>query len=97
MSLTLANAAEVLDHCFASTPNGGFTRTSHHAGHISPGDLWRPEQGGRPRTVTELRRHADRIILTDQLGDTYSYPTTAVLPTAVVDPLVSNPDDLVRG
>lgn len=94
MSLTLDNAAEVLDHCVAGTPNGGFTRTSHHAGHIGPGDLWRPKQGGRPHTVTELRRHHDRIFLIDQAGETYSYPATAVLPTAVVDPLEANPDDL---
>lgn len=90
MSLTLANAAEVLDHCPAITPNSGFTRTSHHAGHLSPGDLWRPEQRGRPHTVTELRRHHDEIVLIDQVGQTYGYPINAVLATAVADPLMSN-------
>jgi hypothetical protein len=95
VSLTLANAAEVLDHCASKTPGGGFTRTCHHAGHLSPGDLWRPEQRGRPHTVTELRRHADRIILIDQAGETYSYPTNAILATAVADPLMSVPTELV--
>ena len=48
MSLTLANAAEVLDHCVTTTGTGGFTRTFHHAGYLEPGDLWRPERwGGR--------------------------------------------------
>ncbi len=87
MSLTLDNAAEVLDHCVANTANGGFTRTSHCAGHISPGDLWRPQQEDRPHTVTELKRRTDRVILIDQIGETYSYPVDAVLPTAVPDPL----------
>ncbi len=87
MSLTLDNAAEVLDHCVANTANGGFTRTSHCAGHIGPGDLWRPEQWNRPRTVTGIRRRADQIILIDQTGETFSYPAHAVLPTAVPDPL----------
>jgi len=96
VSLTLANAAEVLDHCAATTPNGGFTRTSHHAGHLEPGDLWRPEQWGWPHTVTELRRHADRITLIDQVGHSYSYPINTVLPTAVADPLVLIPSELVR-
>jgi len=53
MCLTLANAAEVLDHRTAPTPAGGFTCTSHHAGHLAPGDMWRPEPTERPRTVTE--------------------------------------------
>ena len=95
MSLTLANAAEVLDHCVANTANGGFTRTSHCAGHISPGDLWRPGRCDRPRTVTELRRRDDRVILIDQIGETYAYPVDAVLPTAVPDPLVPRVGELV--
>lgn len=96
MSLTLANAAEVLDHCVTTTGTGGFTRTFHHAGYLEPGDLWRPERLGWPHTVTELRRHVDQITLVDLLGDTYSYPTNAVLATAVADPLVSTRADLVH-
>lgn len=96
MSLTLANAAEVLDHRVTTTPNGGFTRTTHHAGYLGPGDLWRPEQWGLPHTVTELRRHAGRIVLIDQVGETYTYPTNAVLATAVADPLVSAHTELVH-
>ncbi len=87
MSLTLANAAKVMDHCAANTANGGFTRTSHCAAHISPGDLWCPQERAEPHTVTELRRRDDQLILVDQMGETYRYPVTAVLPTAVPDPL----------
>ncbi len=96
MCLTLANAAEVLDHRTAPTLAGGFTCTSHHAGHLAPGDMWRPEPTERPRTVTELRRHADLVTLVDQVGDTYSYPVNAILPTAVPDPLVVTPRILFR-
>ncbi len=91
MSLTLANAAEVLDHCAANTPGGGFTRTSHRAGHIDPGDLWRPQPFERPHTVTEVRRRREEVVLIDQVGDSYSYPVQAVLATAVSDPLVLIP------
>lgn len=88
MGLTLDNAAEVLEHCPADTPAGGFTRTSHHAGHLAPGDLWRPEYRDPPHTITELRRRSDEITLIDQAGVCYRYPMNAVLPTAVADPLV---------
>ncbi len=91
MSLTLANAAEVLDHCAATTPCGGFTRTSHRAGHIEPGDLWRPDPFERPHTVTEVRRRGKEVVLMDQVGDTYRYPVDAVVATAVSDPLVLIP------
>ena len=96
MSLTIANAAEVFDHCAAATPQGGFTRTRHHAGHLGPGDLWRPRQSGRPHTVTELHRHVDEITVIDQVGESFCYPINAVLPTAVPDPLVPIPSELVH-
>lgn len=95
MSLTVANAAEVLDHCVTPAGTGGFTRTLHHAGYLEPGDLWRPEPSGWPHTVTELRRHAGRVILVDLVGDTYSYPINAVLATAVADPLRSHRAELL--
>lgn len=95
MSLTLDNACEVLDHCVADTPAGGFTRTSHHAGHLAPGDLWRPDRREGPHTITELRRSADQITLVDQTGTSYRYRTDAILPTAVADPLVPRPRDMV--
>lgn len=88
MSLTIDNACEVLDYCVTDTPTGGFTRTSHHAGYLAPGDLWRPGRGDQPHTITELRRSADQITLVDQTGTSYRYRTDAILPTAVADPLV---------
>ncbi len=96
MCLTLRNATEVLDHRAAPTPAGGFTCTSHHAGHLAPGDLWRPEPNEGPRTVTELRRHADRVTLVDQGGHSYIYPVNAILPTAVPDPLTVTPRIVFR-
>ena len=43
MCLTLGNAATIHHH---TDPTGtavrGYTSTSHHAGHLTPGDLWQP-------------------------------------------------------
>jgi hypothetical protein len=43
MCLTLANAATIHHH---TDPTGtaarGYTATAHHAGHLTPGDQWRP-------------------------------------------------------
>ena len=85
MCLTLANAAFVLDHVDSVRPARSFTRTLHHAGHLSPGDLWRALDGEYPRTAILVRRHHDVITLTDQYGDTFAYPTAATIPTAVPD------------
>jgi len=52
MCLTLTNAATVLDHPDRVPPARGYTRTLHHIGHLSPGDLWRPIDPEHPRTVT---------------------------------------------
>ena len=87
MCLTLANAATVLDHRNNAAPTRGYTRTQHHAGHLSPGDLWRPVDGERPHTATLVRRRHNRITLTDQHGNTFTYSAAAVIPTAVPDPL----------
>ena len=87
MCLTLANAATVLEHLNSVRPTRGYTRTLHYAGHVSPGDLWRAVDGEYPRTAILVRRHAGRIILTDQYGTTFVYPAAAVIPTAVPDAL----------
>ena len=93
MCLTLANAAAIHHH---TDPTGtvvrGYTSTTHHAGHLTPGDQWRPIPDQPPRTVTDLhRRHGDRrhgvIVLTDQYGATWTYPATSLIPTAVPDAL----------
>ena len=69
-------------------PRGrGYPRTLHHAGHLSPGDLWRAVDGEYPRTAILVRRHDGRITLTDQYGITFAYPAAAVIPTAVRDAL----------
>jgi hypothetical protein len=66
----------------------GYTSTTHHAGHPTPGDQWRPLPDQPPRTVvTDLHRHHGVIVLTDQYGSTWAYPATSVIPTAVPDPL----------
>ena len=62
-------------------------RTTHHAGHLTPGDQWRPLPDQPPRTVTDIHRHHGVIVLTDQYGATWTYPATDVIPTAVPDPL----------
>src|SRR5450755_4737861 len=51
MCLTLTNAATVLDHLDRVPPARGYTRTLHHIGHLSPGDLWCPVDGEYPRTA----------------------------------------------
>ena len=87
MCLTLANAATVLDHLNSVPPARAYTRTLHHAGHLSPGDLWCAVDGEYPRTAILVHRHHDRITLTDQYGATFAYPAAAVIPTAVPDAL----------
>ena len=63
----------------------GYTRTLHRAGHVSPGDLWRPVDGENPRTVVLVRRQGDRITLTDQYGATFGYASGEIIATAVPD------------
>jgi len=87
--LTLANAASVLDHVNCVRPARSFTRTLHHAGHLSPGDMWRALDGEYPHTAILVRRHHDVVTVTDQYGDTFAYPTAATIPTAVPDALES--------
>lgn len=87
MCLTRANATTLLEHRDTTPPAHGYTRTQHHAGYLSPGDLWRPDPGGQPHVVTAVSRHHDRITLTDQYGLTYPYPANGLIPTALPDPL----------
>jgi hypothetical protein len=87
--LTLANAALVLDHVNSVRPARSFTRTLHHPGHLSPGDLWRALDDEYPRTAILVRRHLDVVTLTDQYGDTFAYPMATAIPTAVPDALES--------
>ena len=68
-------------------PARGYTRTRHHAGHLSPGDLWCAVAGEHPHTAILVHRRHDRITLTDQYGATFAYPAAAVIPTAVPDAL----------
>ena len=46
MCLTLANAATLHHHTDPTGTTGssarGYTATAHHAGHLTPGDQWRP-------------------------------------------------------
>ena len=86
MSLTLSNAALVLDHHQGRAFTPGYTRARHHIGHVSPGDLWRPDPDGPPRTVTALARRSGRIVLIDQYGVVHRYQPGAVIDTAVLDP-----------
>src|SRR5664279_6497744 len=71
MCLTLANAATIHHHTDPTGTTGssarGYTATTHHAGHLTPGDQWRPIPDQPPRTVTDIhRRHgvhgADRPV-----------------------------------
>lgn len=87
MSVTLANAAAVHEH-HASGSGRGITLTTHHIGHLAPGDLFRPDPRGSTRTVTEIHRRRNRVSLTDQTGTEFTYPAESILPTAVADPLV---------
>lgn len=89
MCLTRANAAAVLDHQDNAPPARGYTRTQHHAGYLSPGDLWRPDPDGQPHVVTATSRHHGRITLVDQYGRTYPYPADGLIPTALPDPLIN--------
>jgi len=86
MCLTVLNAAAVIDHQDGRPPGPGYTRTRHHIGHLSPGDLWYPNPDGTPHTVTKVHRRGGRIVLTDQYGLAHSYPPGAVIGTAVSDP-----------
>ena len=89
MCLTVANAAAVLDHQDVRPPARGYTCTRHHAGHLMPGDLWRPGPDGQPHTVTGIVRHNGRVTLIDQYGSGYRYPADGLIPTAVPDPIVT--------
>ena len=88
MCLTLANAAAIHHHI---PPGGtavrGYTSTTHHAGHLTPGDQRRPLPDQPPRTVTDIHRLHGVIVLTNQYGSSWTYPATGVIPTAVPDPL----------
>ena len=46
MCLTLSNAAAIGHHTDPTGTTGssarGYTATTHHAGHLTPGDQWRP-------------------------------------------------------
>ena len=86
MCLTLLNAAVVLDHQDGRPPAPGYTRTTHHIGHVSPGDLFCPNPDGIPHTVTAVKRRAGRIVLIDQFEIGYHYPPGVVIGTAVPDP-----------
>ena len=91
MCLTLGNAAAIGHHTQPTGTTGGsargYTATTHHAGHLSPRDQWRPVRDQRPRTVTDIHRRHGVITLTDQYGSTWTYPATGLIPTAVPDPL----------
>jgi hypothetical protein len=88
MCLTLANAAAIHHHTDPTSSSAlGYTASSHHSGHLTPGDQWRPVLDQRPRTVTDIHRRHGVIALTDQYGSTWTYPATSVIPTAVPDPL----------
>ena len=86
MTLTLANAAAVHDHRNGTESHRGYTRTEHHAGYLSPGDLWRFDPDRLPRTVTAVHWRYEGVTLLDQYGCTFRYPIDAVVPTAVADP-----------
>ena len=87
MCLTLANATTIHHHTpSSSSGTRGYTSTVHHAGHLTPGDQWRPIPGQSPRTVTDVHRRHGVIVLTDQYGSTWTYPANGIIPTAVPDP-----------
>ena len=85
MCVTVSNAATLLEHRSPGPRYRGYTRTLHRAGHVSPGDLFRPVDGENPRTVVLVRRQGDRITLTDQHGATFCYGSGEIVPTAVPD------------
>lgn len=88
MCLTLRNAAAVLDHQDGRPRSPGFTRTRHHIGHLSPGDLWCPDPDGIPHTLTMVSRRDGRIVLVDQYAVAYRYLPGAIISTAVADPRI---------
>ena len=67
MCLTLANAATIHHHTDPTGTTGssarGYKSTAHHAGHLTPGDQWRPLPDQPPRTVTDIHRHHGVIVL----------------------------------
>ena len=83
--VTVSNATTVLEHLNPGPRFRGYTRTLHRAGHVSPGDLFRPVDGENPRTVVLVRRQGDRITLTDQYGATFCYGSGEIIATAVPD------------
>ena len=87
MCLTLGNATAVLDRSPCRPNAVAYTRTRHHIGHLSPGDLWWPVEEDRPRTVSAVRRHGAEINVADQQGVVFAYPIAAEISTAVRDPL----------
>ena len=87
MCLTLANATAVLDHPPCRPNAVDYTRTLHHIGYLSPGDLWWPVEEDRPRTVSAVRRRGGQITVADQQGVVFAYPSASVISTAVRDPL----------
>jgi len=86
MSLTIGNAAAVLEHTEPRAPARGYTHTRHQACRVGPGDLWCPTAGQRPHTVTAIRSKQGLVELTDQFGVCYRYPADALLSTVVLDP-----------
>ncbi len=87
MCLTIANATAIRGHQDNPPPARGFTRTRHHAGYLSPGDLWRPGDDQRPphTVMTVSHPHGGSVVLTDQFGVSYRYSADAVIPTVVLD------------
>ena len=86
MCLTIANAAAIRGHQDNPPPTRGFTRTRHHAGHLAPGDLFRPgDDRTWPHTVMTVRHRPGTVVLTDQFGVEFSYSADAVIPTVVLD------------
>ena len=87
MCVTLANATAVLDHPPCRPNATAYTRTKHHIGYLSPGDLWWPVEEERPRTVSAVHRRGAEITVADQQGVVFAYSRASVVSTAVRDPL----------
>jgi hypothetical protein len=91
MCLTLGNAAAIGHHTQPTVTTGstarGYTATTHHAGHLTPGDQPLARPGPAAAERHRIHRHRSAIVLTDQYGSTWTYPATSVIPTAVPDPL----------
>ncbi len=93
MCLTLTNATTIIDHRPSPRPTGrGYTRTLHPAAELTPGDLWRPDPGRDPHTVTEVHHNRKGrqhwITLVDQYAQPFSYRSDELVPTAIPDPLI---------